>query len=154
MTGVCSFTCQSGGSGALALAALTALHSPISSLYHKSVLERLLGGDSNVAFPANQKISVAADAIVCNAGDVDITAHSCKLTFGAKTSNLIGRKAHELYATIAEAGVASQGSSGTIYESLSHLVCIIDPHEVAQKGGGGANCTFDTGTAPIGKSDP
>jgi hypothetical protein len=144
----------STGSGALALAALTALHSPISSLYHKSVLERLLDGDSNVAFPANQKISVAADAIVCNAGDVDITAHSCKLTFGAKTANLTGRKAHELYATMAEAGVSSQGSPGTIYESLSHLVCTIDPHEVAQKGGGGANCTFDAGAAPVGKSNP
>jgi hypothetical protein len=144
----------SSGAGALALAALLALHSPISSLYHRSVLERLLDGDSNVAFPANQKISVAADAIVCNAGDVDITAHSCKLTFGAKTANLTGRKAHELYATIAEAGVSSQGSPGTIYESLSHLVCTIDPHEVAQKGGGGANCTFDMGAAPIGKSNP
>ena len=144
----------SSGASALALAALLAVHSPISSLYHKRVLERLLDGDSDVAFPANQKISVAADAIVCNAGDVDITAHSCKLTFGAKTANLTGRKAHELYATMAEAGLLSQGSPGMMYESLSHLVCTIDPHEIAQKGGGGANCTFDAGAVPIGKSNP
>ena len=104
LTSQSASSATSSGASALALAALLAVHSPISSLYHKSVLERLLDGDSNVAFPANQKISVAADAIVCNAGDVDITAHSCKLTFGAKTANLTGRKAHELYATMAEAG--------------------------------------------------
>jgi hypothetical protein len=44
-------------------------------------------------------------------------------------------KAHELYATMAEAGVPSEGSAGAVHESLSHLVCTINPHEIAQKGG-------------------
>ena len=34
-------------------------------------------------------ISVTADAIVCGIGNVDITTHSCKLTFGAK---ILGRQ--------------------------------------------------------------
>src|SRR6516164_435318 len=75
-------------------------------------------------------------------------------TFGAKTANLTGRKAHELYATMAEAGVSSQGSPGMMYESLSHFICIIEQHEIAQKGGGIANCTFDPGAVCIGKPNP
>jgi hypothetical protein len=60
-------------------------------------------------------------------GNIDITAHSCKLTFGTKTVNLTGDAAYELYATMALAGVPSEGAAGTISESLSHLVCTINP---------------------------
>jgi len=56
-----------------------------------------------------------------------------------------GRKAHELFATIAEVGVPSDGAAGTIYESLSHLACTINPAEIKQKAGGGAECKFDPG---------
>ena len=133
------------GPGALALAALVAAHSPLLGWHEKHALARLLDGHSNVAFPANKKISIKADSVVCRASNVDITSRSCKLTFGAKSANLTGRKAHELYATIAEVGVPSDGAAGSIFESLSHLVCTIDPHEIAQKAGGGANCTFDPG---------
>jgi hypothetical protein len=90
----------------------------------------------------------------CNAADVDITAHSCKLTFGAKTANLTGDKAHELYATMAEVGVPSEGSAGAVHESLSHLVCTINPHEIAQKSGSGADCVFDAQASLAAKSDP
>ncbi len=131
------------GSSALALAAVVGAHSPVLTMYNKHVLARLFDGYTNVPFPANKKISVEADDIDCTAGDVDITEHSCKLTFGAKTANLTGRKAHELYATMVEAGVPSEGTAGRLHESLSHLVCTINPHEIAQKGGGGADCSFD-----------
>jgi len=142
------------GSSALALASLVGVQSPVLNRHDKSVLTRLLGGHADVAFPANKQISVKADNLVCNAGKVDITAHSCKLTFGSKTADLTGDKAHELYATMAEAGVPSEGSAGAVHESLSHLVCTINPHEIAQKGGGGADCTFDAQTSPAAKSNP
>jgi hypothetical protein len=133
------------GSTALALAALVAAHSPVLSRHDKRVVARLFCGHATVAFPANRKISVKADSVVCRASDVDITSRSCKLTFGAASVSLTGRKAHELYATIAEAGVPPDGAAGSIYESLSHLVCTIDPHVIAQRAGGGADCTFDPG---------
>jgi hypothetical protein len=142
------------GSTALALAALVGAQSPVLSGHDKSVLARLFDGHTNVPFPANKQISVQVDDIDCSAGDVDVTMHSCTLTFGAKTANLTGRKAHELYATMVEAGVPSEGAAGRVHESLSHLMCTIDPHEIAQQGGGGADCTFDTIAAPAGKSKP
>jgi hypothetical protein len=142
------------GSSALALATLVGVQSPVLSRHDKSVLARLLGGHTDVAFPANKKISIKADDIVCTAGDVDITAHSCKLTFGAKTADLAGDKAHELYATLAEVGVPREGSAGAVHERLSHLVCTINPNQIAQKGGGGADCMFDAQTSPAAKSNP
>jgi hypothetical protein len=123
-------------SSALALASLVGVQSPVLNRHDKGVLTQLLGGHADVAFPANKQIPVKADDTVCNAGNVDITAHSCKLTFGGKTADLTGDKAHELYATMAQAGVPSEGSTGAVYESLSHLVRTINPHEIAQKGSG------------------
>ena len=135
------------GSGALALASLVAAHSPLLSRHERRVMARLFGGDSNVAFPAGSKISIKADAVVCRASNVDITSRSCKLTFGATSTELTGRRAHELYATIAEVGVPPDGAAGSTFESLSHLVCTIDPQVIAQKAGGGADCTFDPGAS-------
>lgn len=130
-------------SGALALAALVAEHSPSVKASDKSVLEKLLNGKTNVPYPPNKKITVAAAAVTCRANDVDITLHSCNLTFGAKNVTTNGRKAHELYATLAEVGVPSDGAAGSIFEAVSNLDCAIDPAEVKQKAGGGAHCTFD-----------
>jgi len=53
-----------------------------------------------------------AGAIDCTAGNVDITAHARKLTFGAETVHIGGRKAHELYATMVEVGISSEGAAG------------------------------------------
>jgi hypothetical protein len=132
------------GSGALAVAALVGAHAPGLIRHDKRTLEQLLDGHASVPFPANRKISIEAAAIDCTAGNVDITAHSCKLTFGAETVHITGRKAHELYATLVEVGIPSEGAAGTLHETVSHLVCTINPHEIAQKAGGGADCTFDT----------
>jgi hypothetical protein len=134
---------SAAGSSALALASLVAAHSPLLSRLEKRVMARLFGDHSNATFPANRKISVKAEAIICRVSNVDITTRSCKLTFGAASANLTGREAHELYATLAEVGVPSEGAAGSIYESLSHLVCTIDPRVIAQRAGGGADCTFD-----------
>jgi hypothetical protein len=133
------------GPAALALASVVAAHSPLLDRHEKRVMARLFSGHSNVTFPANSKISIKADAVVCRASNVDITSRSCRLTFGAASVQLTGREAHELYATIAEAGVPSEGTAGSMFESLAHLACTIDPHAIAQRAGGGADCTFDPG---------
>jgi len=59
--------------------------------------------------------------------------------------NLKGRRAHELFATIGEVGVPADGAAGTIFEALSYLDCTINPHEIEQRAGGGASCSFDPG---------
>jgi hypothetical protein len=133
------------GPGALALASLVAAASPVLSQHEKRMMECLFGGHPNFTFPVTKKISIKVDAVVCHASNVDITSRWCKLTFGVASVNLSGRKAHELYATLTEAGVRSEGAAGSIFGSLSHLVCTIDPREIAQGSGGGAECTFDPG---------
>ena len=39
------------------------------------------------------------------------------------------------------------GAAGSVFEGLSKLDCTIDPAEIKQKAGGGANCTFNPGAA-------
>jgi len=90
-------------------------------------------------------ITVAIDKTVCKASDVDIALHSCDLTFPSRTISLTGRKAHELYATIAEVGVPPDGAAGSIFEALSPLTCTIDPNVIHQRAGGGATCNFTPG---------
>lgn len=133
------------GNGALALAALVAEHSPLLTIHQKRVMALMFRGDLNFPFPRNRKISVRAAAVACRASNVDITLHDCTLKFGNRTATLTGRRAHELFATVAEVGVPSEGAAGSIYESLSQLVCTIDPNAVKQRGGGGADCTFTPG---------
>jgi hypothetical protein len=133
------------GNSALALASLVSEQSPLLNLDQKSVLGQLLRPDPNFSYLADRKISVEADAIVCRQSNVDISFRSCELTFGPKKVTVKGRKAHEMFATIAVLGVAPDGAAGTIYESLSHLTCTIDSGEVKQKTGGGAECKFEPG---------
>jgi len=101
------------GPSALALAAVVAENSSLLSAHDRSVLARLFDGHLNFGFPANQKISVKADAVVCRASDIDITARSCELTFGTHKRSLKGRRANELNATAVEAGVPSEGAAGS-----------------------------------------
>ena len=133
------------GPSALALASLVAVHSPVLNTGDTVLLRRLFNAHFHQLRGDTKTSSITADTIVCSVGNVDITAHSCKLTFGAKTANLNGRAAYELYTTMAQAGVPSEGAAGTTSESLSHLVCTINPLEIAKRAGGGADCTFDVG---------
>ena len=153
-------TCQSvlaataSGSSAFALASLVAVHSPVLSTGDIALIRRLFNGHFHQLRGDTKPISVEANAIVCSVGNVDLTAHSCKLTFGGKTINLTGDKAYELYATMSQAGVPSEGSAGAVHESLSHLVCTINPLEIAKRDGGGADCTFDAAaSSPAAKSN-
>jgi hypothetical protein len=134
------------GGSALVLASLVAEHSPSLTQQQRDVMARMLAGNLDFTFPANQKIVIQADAVSCRSSNVDITSRSCELTFGPKRVSLNGRQAHELFATIAGVGVPPDGTAGSIYESISHLICTIDPNEVKQRAGGGAACSFDQGT--------
>ena len=134
-----------GGNGALALAALVAENSPQLGAARRHVLAKFLNGQTNVAYPAGKTILVLATKVTCRASNVDLTAHSCDLVFGNKTVKLSGRRAHELFATLAEIGVQPEGAAGSSFEALSKLKCTIKPSEVKQKSGGGAHCRYSPG---------
>jgi hypothetical protein len=129
------------GNSALALAALVGERSPVLGAQEKEALGSMLDGNLNFAFPADKKISVKADGVMCRASSVDISTHSCDLTFGKRKISRTGRAAHELYATLIEAGVAPEGAAGSAVASISKLVCTVDPNTV-KAAGGGADCTF------------
>jgi hypothetical protein len=133
------------GSGALVLAALVGNQSKTLSPTDKAALARLLAG-SMTKFPAEQTIMVSADKIDCKVSNVDILEHSCTLTFGTMTRTIAGREAHELQATLVEAGVRPEGAAGTTHETLSGLMCTIDPNAIRQKDGSGADCKFNAGS--------
>jgi hypothetical protein len=130
------------GNGALALAALVAENSPLLGATDKAVLAKFLNGQTNVAYAAGETTLVSADKITCRASNVDITEHSCDLAFGKKTVMLMGRRAHELYTTLAEIGVQAEGAAGSSFAALSDLKCAINPSEVEDKSGGGAHCDY------------
>jgi len=55
------------------------------------------------------------------------------------------RRASEILATEAMAGVPSDGAAGSVTESPSKLNCTLDPAEIKQKAGGRATCSFEMG---------
>ena len=136
---------SASGPTALALAAVIAQHSPAVRAFDKRIIARLFRGNTRFGFTPDTKISVDADTVVCRVSNVDITQRSCELTFGSRKRTLTGREANEIGATAAAAGVPSEGAAGSSIESISKLRCTIDPNEIMQKAGGGANCNFETG---------
>jgi hypothetical protein len=129
------------GSAALALAGVVAPNSPTLPAAEKKEVAAFFNGDTNSSYA--KKIVVTADKIVCRTSNVDIAARSCELTFGKTVKKLTGRAANEIDATEAMAGVPSDGAAGSIFESLSKLSCTLDPAALKDKGGGGANCTYE-----------
>ena len=137
-----AFAASVAGNSALSLAALVADRSPSLTPRERLLLAAYLDGQPKMGFPPGKKIIVRADAVICRISNVDITAKSCSLTFRGKTASIAGRPAHELYATLVDIGVASLGAAGSLIAGVKNLECTIDPAEVSQEGGGGANCTF------------
>ena len=135
---------SASGPAALALAGVVAAHSSVLGSFDRRAMARLFGGNSRVSFPPNRTISVTADSISCRTSNVDITSRRCELAFEASKRVLTGREANELNATLAVAGVASEGAAGSIIEGVTKLACTINPNEIPQKAGGGAQCTFET----------
>ena len=130
------------GSVALALAGVVAPHSLLPAA-EKTAVAALFAGNSNISYA--YKITVTADKIVCRTSNVDITARSCELTFKGRKQTVSGRRASEIFATEALAGVASDGAAGSIFETLSNLNCTLDPKAIKQKDGSGASCSFEPG---------
>lgn len=133
---------SASGSVALALAGVVAPSSFLPAAEKKAVAS-FFAGKTNVSYAS--KISVTADKIICRTSNVDITARSCELTFKNGTRTLKGREANEVFATAATAGIQAEGAAGSNIESLSKLNCTLDPKAIKEKGGGGADCTFDAG---------
>lgn len=133
----------SNGASALALAAIVGELAPQTSAPNKRLLAAYFSGRADAPHAKDLRIAVKADAIDCRAGNVDITSRACELTFGAKKVELRGRKAHELYATLIENGVALEGAAGASHASITALDCMVDADEVAEKGGGGARCAYN-----------
>ncbi|WKA32157.1 hypothetical protein QUH67_30635 [Bradyrhizobium roseum] len=131
------------GPAALALAGIVALYSPLLTADEREAVSAFFVGQTGVRYA--RKISVTADRIVCKVSNVDITARSCELTFKGAKQTITGRRASEIFATEAMAGVPADGAAGSVSESLSKLSCTLDPAEIRQKAGGGATCTFETG---------
>jgi hypothetical protein len=130
---------NASGPAALALAGVVATHSSVLSSFDRRAMARLLDGHSGISFPPGRKISVTADSIVCRASNVVITARTCELAF------LEGREANERATTLVAAGVTPEGAAGSIVESVTRLACTVDPTEIRQKAGGGAQCAFEAG---------
>jgi cytochrome c oxidase subunit II len=116
------------GIGSIALASLAAEYSPLLRAKEKKVMADLLEGRLHFKY-SPKKISVEADSIICRASNVALANRACDLKFGTKTIIIKGRKAHELFATLAEIGAPSSGAAGTIDYSISHVKCAIDPGE-------------------------
>jgi hypothetical protein len=137
-------TTTASGPSALALAAVVASHGSLLGSFDKRAMSRFFDG-KGVFITRVNKITVAADSIVCKISNVDITARSCELTFKSHKRTLTGRNANEVYATLAIAGVMSEGAAGAITETITNLECTIEPSLIREKDGGGASCTFETG---------
>ena len=131
------------GPAALALAGVVALYSPLLTADEREAASAFFVGQSGVRYA--KKISVTADKIVCRVSNVDITARSCELTFKGSKQTITGRRASEIFATEAMAGIPADGAAGSVLESLSKLNCTLDPAEIRQMAGGGATCSFETG---------
>jgi hypothetical protein len=131
------------GPAALALAGVVALYSPLLTADEREAVSAFFVGQSGVRYA--KKISVTADKIVCKVSNVDITARSCELTFKGAKQTITGRRASEIFATEATAGIPADGAAGSVTESLSKLNCMLDPTEIKQKAGGGASCSFEAG---------
>jgi hypothetical protein len=138
-----AFAADASGSGALALAAIVAESAPLPAAEKKTMASYLAGSLAHAAKKGTIKVS--ANSIRCRLSNVAIQEHSCTLEFGAKKRELKGRKAHELYATLAEIGIQEDGAAGSIFRGLSHLVCEIKPRDIADQGGGGASCKYSAG---------
>ncbi len=133
---------QTSGAMALALAALVAEHAPALPARDRYVVAALFAGNERIYYPAGRSIVVRASKVQCRISDVQITARSCQLTAGGRTKTLTGEPANALYATLAAAGVPSDGAEGSIYEQVQGLACTLTPSVIVQNGGGGASCAY------------
>ena len=80
---------DAAGHAALALGVIVGDYSPLLGGSAKIKLMRLLN-DKKLEHGKHETIIVKADSVVCQAGDVDLAAFSCTLTFGKITRSGTG----------------------------------------------------------------
>jgi hypothetical protein len=136
---------NTSGSSALALAGVVAPYSTVLSTHEKKIVAALFDGNPAMAITTKKQLLVTADSVVCRTSNVAITSRSCELTFSNGKRSLKGRAANEIYATLAAAGVEADGAAGSNFRTVTKLVCTLDPAEIKENGGGGAECSFRTG---------
>lgn len=139
-------TLTTQGNQTLALAALIGTQSPLLSHAEKTVLQHFLDGDTAFTTPAGiTTITVNSEKVTCRVGDVDLTMHSCDLTFGSVTVSEKGLRSEALSAAMIINGAFADGAAGSIYYSVAPISCTINVAEIKAPDGGGAKCTFTTG---------
>ena len=88
-------------------------------------------------------LTIAAQKIVCHESHVATGSFSCEVTPAAGPARTItGRAAHELKATLAEAGVRPEGAAGREIAAAEDVTCTLDMKALAECGGGGATCSM------------
>jgi hypothetical protein len=133
------------GSAALALAGVVAPYSTVLSARDKKTVAALFDGNAAIAITTKNQLLVNADSVLCRISNVDITFRSCELIFSGRKHGVKGRAANEIYATLALAGADAEGAAGSIFLGVTKLSCTLDPPEIKEKSGGGAECSFRTG---------
>ena len=133
------------GSGALVLAALVGNQSKTISPTDKAALARLLAG-SLTKFPAEQTIMVTADKIDCKASNVDILEHSCTLTFGTMPRTIAGPRSPRALRDPDRGRRPPRRRRWLQHETLTGLMCTIDPNAIKQRDGSPADCRFEAGS--------
>jgi hypothetical protein len=131
------------GATALAVAAVVAQYSPLLSAYEKRFIAGLFDGNTKAGYP-KKKLPVTAETVTCRISNVAIAERSCEITFKKAKRTLKGREANEVYATLASAGITAEGAAGSMIESVSKLNCTLNPAEIKDNSGGGADCSFGT----------
>jgi hypothetical protein len=132
------------GPTALAVAAVVARYSPLLNPGERKVIAGLFDGNSRISYP-KKKLSVSADTVTCRISNVAIAERSCEIAFAKGKHSLKGREAHEVYATLASAGVTAEGAAGSMIESISKLSCTLDLDAIRQNAGAGADCSWQSG---------
>jgi hypothetical protein len=131
--------------GVLALAALVGAHWPLVTPEQKTLLVQALDGNVHSIPPNYPRLDIKADKVTCIGLAGDLTKHSCDINFPQNNAvTITGREAHELYATIGEAGVPMAPAAGMRYESMQNLSCIVD-FETLRESRSGISCTFTNG---------
>jgi hypothetical protein len=130
----------------LILAAIVAQHSPLLSGIEKRTIAQLAVGNLEFRTSLSRSIAVTASNLECRASNIDITSRTCKIQFDHRATDLKGREANELFATLLEMGVVPAGAAGSIFIGLSQLNCLVYPRELRQKSGGGVACKFEAST--------
>lgn len=129
------------GGQALALGTIVAPYAQSLSPAQVGRLNDLLNQRPVVARP-RETLVVRLDQVQCRGSNVDISAFECTLVAGKKSKAVSGRLAHEIIATLAEAGVEADAGAGSVYWRVKALSCTIRPADVLARDGGGAECRY------------